>query len=273
MYDFIMVQIALTAGVVAVLLAFLLWRRGAGGPKEKTAPPAVGLRRGAGRIRAMAQMSSTEQAAEALEPFWASADFDESYFSLYFSIPHVRGDAQKERARRAVLAAPFRSARKTEMLRALNLPNALFQDLAEQSAAGRADMIGSLDGAALTCAELERLLRLLELHPSVRSAALPCFAASPLRGAFEYLEELALGDEDPALREKIAALLAGRGGEDTRRLLEAMMGDPFSAVREQAAQSMAAQGEAGAARLSSFAAQEPSQKQKLARRHLLLNGT
>lgn len=52
-----------------------------------------------------------------------------------------------------------------------------------------------------------------------------------------------------------------------------MMADPDPAVRERAARSMAARGEAGADLLKSLAGGGPSQKQKLARRHLLLSGS
>lgn len=49
--------------------------------------------------------------------------------------------------------------------------------------------------------------------------------------------------------------------------------DREPAVRERAARSMAARGEAGADLLKSLAGGGPSQKQKLARRHLLLSGS
>lgn len=103
-------------------------------------------------------------------------------------------------------------------------------------------MIGSLNGTALTAPELERLLLLLDREPALRGAALGCFADSGLPGAFDCLQDIALHDPDPA-------------------------------VRERAARSMAARGEAGADLLKSLAGGGPSQKQKLARRHLLLSGS
>lgn len=119
----------------------------------------------------------------------------------------------------------------------------------------------------------ERLLLLLDREPALRGVALGCFADSGLPGAFDRLQDIALHDPDPALRELAAARLEGRAGDATFRLLDAMMADPSPAVRERAARSMAARGEAGADLLKSLAGGGPSQKQKLARRHLLLSGS
>lgn len=159
------------------------------------------------------------------------------------------------------------------MLRTLGLSNAVLQQKAEESGRGGADMIGSLNGTALTAPELERLLLLLDREPALRGAALGCFADSGLPGAFDRLQDIALHDPDPALRELAAARLEGRAGDEIFRLLDAMMADPSPAVRERAARSMAARGEAGADLLKSLAGGGPSQKQKLARRHLLLSGS
>ena len=126
---------------------------------------------------------------------------------------------------------------------------------------------------ALTAPELERLLLLLDREPALRGAALGCFADSGLPGAFDRLKDIDLHDPDPALRELAAARLEGRAGDETFRLLDAMMADPSPAVRERAARSMATRGEAGADLLKSLAGGGPSQKQKLARRHLLLSGS
>lgn len=276
MYEFIRsavaIQVIAAAGAAAALMAVLIFqrsRRAAG----KDVPDIGTLRRPEGRIRAMARLGRDKPAgaADQLEPYWYSKDPDERYFSLYFSSACADGPLQKERLRRAVLAAPFCGGRRAEMLRTLGLPNAVLQAKAEQGAGG-ADMIGSLNGAALTAPELERLALLLDREPALRGAALSCFAASGLPGAFSLLQDIALRDPDPALRELAAERLEGREGEETFRLLDAMMADPSPAVREQAARSMAARGEAGTDLLKSLAGGGPSQKQKLARRHLLLSG-
>lgn len=279
MYDFIRsavtVQVIAAAAAAAALLAVLAFQRGRRARAGQSAPAKNTLRRPESRIRAMAQLGRDKPAgaADELEPFWFSKDPDERYFSLYFSSACADGSLQKERLRRAVLAAPFSGGRKVEMLRALGLPNTQVQEQAEQESGGRVHMIGSLNGEDLTAPELDRLLVLLDRQPALRGAALPCFAASALPGAFSRLQDIALRDPDPALREQAAEELASRSDDAACRLLDAMMADPSPAVREQAARSMAAQGTAGTDLFKALAGGGPSQKQKLARRHLLLSGS
>lgn len=228
MYEFIRsavaIQVIAAAGAAAALMAVLMFQRGrrAAG---KDAPSGGTLRRPENRIRAMARLGQDKPAgaADQLEPYWYSKDPDERYFSLYFSSACADGPLQKERLRRAVLAAPFCGGRRAEMLRTLGLSNAVLQQKAEESGRGGADMIGSLNGTALTAPELERLLLLLDREPALRGAALGCFADSGLPGAFDRLQDIALHDPDPALRELAAARLEGRAGDETFRLLNAMM--------------------------------------------------
>ena len=247
MYEFIRsavaIQVIAAAGAAAALMAVLMFQRGrrAAG---KDAPIGGTLRRPESRIRATARLGQDKPAgaADQLEPYWYSKDPDERYFSLYFSSACADGPLQKERLRRAVLAAPFCGGRRAEMLCTLGLSNAVLQQKAEESGRGKADMIGSLNGTALTAPELERLLLLLDREPALGGAALGCFADSGLPGAFDRLQDIALHDPDPALRELAAARLEGRAGDETFRLLDAMMADPSPAVRERAARSMAARG-------------------------------
>ena len=247
MYEFIRsavaIQVIAAAGAAAALMAVLMFqrsRRAAG----KDALSGGTLRRPESRIRAMARLGQDKPtgAADQLEPCWYSIDPDARYFSLYFSSACADGPLQKEWLRRAVLAAPFCGGRRAEMLRTLGLSNAVLQQKAEESGRGGADMIGSLNGTALTAPELERLLLLLDREPALRGAALRCFADSGLPGAFDRLQDIALHDPDPALRELAAARLEGRADDETFRLLDAMMADPSPAVRERAARSMAARG-------------------------------
>lgn len=184
MYEFIRsavaIQVIAAAGAAAALMAVLMFQRGrrAAG---KDALSGGTLRRPESRIRATARLGQDKPAgaADQLEPYWYSKDPDERYFSLYFSSACADGPLQKERLRRAVLAAPFCGGRRAEMLRTLGLSNAVLQQKAEESGRGGADMIGSLNGTALTAPELERLLLLLDRSPLCGArpwAALPTAA-------------------------------------------------------------------------------------------------
>lgn len=132
MYEFIRsavaIQVIAAAGAAAALMAVLMFQRGrrAAG---KDALSGGTLRRPESRIRATARLGQDKPAgaADQLDPYWYSKDPDERYFSLYFSSACADGPLQKERLRRAVLAAPFCGGRRAEMLRTLGLSNAFLQ--------------------------------------------------------------------------------------------------------------------------------------------------
>lgn len=235
----------------------------------------IGLHRRKSRIRTIVQIGQMglEGTLDALEAYWNSSDLDECYFSLYYSAAIAHNEEQKQRMSQAIIAAPFRSDRKTEMLRALGISNVLLQDWADQATgAARIAVIQSLNGEAMTPEEFERLIQLLRSDPTIRYAVIPCLSASPLEQAFSYLKKAALQDSDPVVRETIASQLATRRGNGSCELLDSMLEDPVRAVRERAAGSMTAQGALGASFLKKAAAGRLPLSQSLARRYLSFSG-
>lgn len=277
MHDFIYraiwLQVVLLAiGVPALFVVFLAGRGQPGAGEEQ---PFNGLLRKKSRIRSIAQIGRLGQvdAIKALQPYWNSKDADERYFSLYYSASCAYGPELREPLCLAILAAPFRGARKTEMLRALHLSNAELQDHADRaSGTQRADIIRSLNGEQMTADELKRLFQLQETDPTIRCAAIPCLTACPLEQAVSYIRKGAVSDADPVLRGLIAVRLADRNEADARQLLSLMLEDPVLSVRESAMESMAAHGEEGALLMLQMAGGASSPKQKLARRYVSLKG-
>lgn len=234
-----------------------------------------GLQRRKSRILSIVQIGQQHQTdmLETLRPYWNSQDVDERYFSLYYSVSCACTPALQEQLCHAILDAPFRNDRKAEMLRALHLPNTMLQDQADLvSGAKRSAIIQSLNGEMLTVNELQRLFQMQEIDPSIRHAAITCLATSSLEQAFSYIQQGAVNDADPTLRERIAFHLAKREGSETRQLLTIMLDDPIEAVRESAMESITAHGAEGALLMRQAANGTVSPKQKLAQRYLSMKG-
>lgn len=68
-------------------------------------------------------IANLPQAYDIFKEYWKSKDFDESYFSLYYTIHLAAIDHHDPKLLHAIIAASFSLDRKIEMLKLLNFTN------------------------------------------------------------------------------------------------------------------------------------------------------
>ena len=163
-----------------------------------------------------------------LKSYWYSDDFEESYFSLYYTIYFGRHNDSYMEILEAVFEAKFSSERKAEMIRFMRLDNEIILNLCKKYPEHRNILLPGLNGEDMTESQYE-IVRSFGPKDYI-------FAVRQLAeyGAYNLLEDAVRGD-DIELRRRIALELTNKvypGGFD---LLCTLINDEDFAVRFNAA--------------------------------------
>lgn len=165
---------------------------------------------------------------ELLKEYWYSNDFEESYFSLYYTI-YLGGHNQSYlEILQAVFQAKFSSDRKAEMIRFMALDNEILLDLCKQYSAYRTLLLAGINGEQLTQQQYQQIKEMGEENY--------IYVVKPLivYGAYDLLREVVQGT-NTELKRRIAFELKNKVCEDSFALLKLLIDDEDFTVRYNAA--------------------------------------
>lgn len=206
-------------------------------------------------------VSKIPQSYTLLQSYWNARDFDESYFSLYYTLEQPHSSAQSKDILQAILRAVFSGERKVEMIRRLTLPNdylLLQLSLPTRSRNERAILIASLRADALSHQEVLQLETISKSDLELQKALVLLLSQSNDPAALEILRRY-IGPQQPAeLRIEVAYRLGERQNDAALALLQDMLFDENWEVRTHSAVNLLKYGDRGSQYLDTVRRQSGS---------------
>ncbi len=199
-------------------------------------------------------ISKIPQSFALLQPYWNAKDFDESYFSLYYTLELPHTSLENQDILQAILAAVFNGERKVEMIRRLALPNAMLLQHIHQPTCSHDDcavLIASLRADTLSDQEILTLAHLAKDDIGLQKALILLLTRSDQPAAARILEHY-IGPQQPVeLRIEAAYRLGERQTEAAFALLKRMLYDENWEVRTHSAINLLHYGDRGRCYLES----------------------
>lgn len=162
-----------------------------------------------------------------LKKYWYSNDFEESYFSLYYTIYLSKYDKNYIEILEAIFKAEFSNDRKVEMIRFMGLDNQTIIKLCEEYKPYKNILLGSIDSSTLTIEEYNLIKQIgKENYFFVIKELI-------LYGAYDILWELIKCD-DLNIKRKIAFELKNNICNKSFELLKFLIKDSDFSVRYNA---------------------------------------